>query len=58
MCLNAINISSNVVERRADVRSERIQCRVHVLKMGSFSRDVLQYSEVCKLFQIYQILLV
>ena len=51
-----MQILAHAIERRADVSSERIQRRVHVLKMGRFKRDGFHYSEMGKLLQLYRIL--
>ena len=53
-----MQVTAHAVKRRADVRSESIRRRVHVLKMGRFNRDGFKYSELGELLQLYQILLV
>ena len=51
-----MQVTAHAVKRRADVRSKSIQRRVHVLKMGRFNRDGVQYSKVCEFLQLYRIL--
>ena len=51
-----MQVTAHAVKRRADVRSESIQLRVHILKMGRFIRDGFQYSKVGEILQLYRVL--